>query len=74
MITIQLTIRGATESVELQDGTQAGHIRTLSDKLENMGAPSAFAIAVDGQQVSDTEILPDNAQVTLRPLTGEKGC
>ncbi len=62
-----------TLNVDVPHGVDAGHIRTLREELDEIGAPSSFTIAVNGVGVEDSSLLPPGAVVTLRPKAGEKG-
>ncbi len=70
---ITLSNGGATTTLEVPPGTEVGHIRTFSDELEDIGAPSSFTLAVDGVGVEDSTTLRAGQTVTLRPLQGSKG-
>lgn len=68
-----LTNGDSSVTVDLPHGTEVGHIRTLRDDLDDIGAPSSFSLAVNGTGVEDNFILPPNATVTFRPIVGTKG-
>ena len=70
-----VTLKNGSEQVqvELPMGTEAGHIRTLREELDEIGAPSAYTIAVNGAGVGDNAQLPAGAIVTFRPTQGDKG-
>jgi len=70
---VTLSNGGATVSVDLPHGTEAGHIRSMQDELDDIGAPSSFTLAVDGQGVDDSAPLSHGATVTFRPRGGDKG-
>ena len=70
---ITLSNGGESVSVFLPHGTEAGHIRTLTDEMEEIGAPSSFTLAVDGRGVEDSAILTNGCTVTFRPKEGNKG-
>lgn len=57
----------------LPHGTEAGHIRTLTSQLEDIGAPSSFTLAIDGRGVEDGTALTHGCTVTFRPKDGGKG-
>lgn len=64
---------GSTVRIEIPNGTEVGHIRSLRDDLEDVGAPSSYTFAINGQGVEDSKILQHDDTVTLRPRQGEKG-
>lgn len=70
---ITLDNGGIQTTVSLPHGTEVGHIRTLRDQLEDIGAPSSFTLAIDGRGVEDSAVLANGCTVTFRPLEGGKG-
>lgn len=72
-VIIKIVNGGSTARVEVQNGTEVGHIRSLRDDLEDVGAPSSYTFAINGQGVEDSKILQHDDTVTLRPRAGEKG-
>ncbi len=70
---ITLSNGGASVTKSVPPGTEVGHIRTFTDELEDIGAPSSFTLAVDGVGVDDNTVLRAGQTVTLRPLAGSKG-
>ena len=68
-----ILVNGVQLPVQVREGTEVGHLRTLRRELEEVGAPSTFTFAVNGVGVEDNAVLEDGAQVTFRPVTGTKG-
>lgn len=64
---------GVQLPIQVRDGAEAGHIRTLRRELEEIGAPSTFSIAVNGIGVEDNAALEEGAVVSFRPISGTKG-
>lgn len=64
---------GVQLPVQVREGTEVGHIRTLRRELEEIGAPSTFTFAVNGVGSEDNVALTEGAVVTFRPVTGTKG-
>lgn len=64
---------GVQLPVQVREGTEVGHIRTLRRELEEIGAPSTFTFAVGGIGAEDNVVLTEGAVVTFRPVTGTKG-
>ena len=72
-INVALNVNGESETVRLQEGAEVAEIRSNTELLEDLGAPTAYTFAVNGQGVSDDFIPQDGDVVTLRPLTSVKG-
>ena len=68
-------IRNGSEetSVQLENGATVQQIRDCVEELEEIGAPSSYTFAVNGQAVEDNHVLASGAVVTFRPRTSEKG-
>lgn len=72
---MQITLaNGGQESrIEVPPGTEVGHVRTLIEDLQDIGAPSSYTLAINGAGVEDSAPLQPGSVVTFRPLAGNKG-
>ena len=70
-----IVIKNGSEetSVNMPNNATAGSVRDAHDELEEVGAPSSFTIAVNGQGVNDSHQLKSGDVITFRPKTSEKG-
>lgn len=69
---ITLVNGGQELSITVQNRSEVGHIRSLVNELEEIGAPSTYKLAVNGVQVEDSHVLAEGDVVSFRPITGEK--
>lgn len=72
-ITVTLEMGMTKLPVSVPVGSDLGHIRTLKDNLETIGAPSAFNLAVNGVAQEETYVLNANDNVQFRPVSASKG-
>jgi hypothetical protein len=70
---ITLVNAGEERTVEIPLGSRAGAIRQLHDDLEEIGAPSTYTFSINGEGVTDDEVLTPNCRVALRPEEAKKG-
>lgn len=72
-MTIVLKNAGEEISVSVPLASQVGVVREQELALEDIGAPSSYTLAVNGQGVDDNHILREGDVVTFRPKSAEKG-
>ena len=72
-ISIVLSHGGAQTSVSVAAGTDLGHVRSLSEELEEIGAPSSYNLGVNGAGQDDAKVLAEGDIESFRPVAGEKG-
>ena len=72
-MTIVLKNAGEEISVSVPLASQVGVVREQELALEDIGAPSSYTLAVNGQGVDDNPILREVYVVTFRPKSAEKG-
>ena len=72
-IEVTLSHNGASAPVTIPANSDVGHIRTLEDQLENLGAPSNYTFGVNGMGCDDTRRLMGGETITFRPVQGDKG-
>lgn len=70
---IKLSNAGISMEVEVPDGCEIGHVRSLRDELEEIGAPSSFTLSLKGTGREDNYTLIAGDEVTFRPKSAEKG-
>ena len=72
---MDITLRngGSETVVELPHATEAGHIRTLREELDEIGVSGSYSLAVNGVGVEDNTRLENGSVVTFRPIQGTKG-
>lgn len=72
-INIVLSHGGVQVSVEVPSGTDLGHIRSLQEELDEIGAPSQYNLGVNGVGQDDSRVLENGDVVSFRPVAGNKG-
>ena len=72
-ITITLSNNGLDLPTSVPAGADLGHVRTITQALEAIGAPSSYDFAVNAVGQAETYILQEGDKVTFRPKSGEKG-
>lgn len=72
-INIVLNHGGVQVGVEVPEGTDLGHIRSLSEDLDEIGAPSNYNLGVNGTGQDDDRVLLEGDIVSFRPVSGNKG-
>tara|TARA_A200000159_G_scaffold164864_1_gene196867 strand:- start:3392 stop:3616 length:225 start_codon:yes stop_codon:yes gene_type:complete len=72
-INIYLSHGGIQDPVTVPEGTNLGHIRTLTNSLQALAVPEAYNLAVGGVQQNDDTILSPEDVVTFRPVSSSKG-
>lgn len=70
---IKLKHGDAYIDVTVPDNCDLGHVRTLHNQLQTLGAPSDFTMAVNFVGQSDEHILQEGDVVSFRPKDAEKG-
>lgn len=72
-ISIVLSHGGVQVGVTVPVGTDLGHIRSLTEELDEIGAPSQYNLGVNGVGQDDSKIIEDGDIVSFRPVAGNKG-
>ena len=72
-ISIVLSHGGVQVGVTVPTGTDLGHIRSLVEELDEIGAPSQYNLGVNGVGQDDTITLEDGDIISFRPVAGNKG-
>ena len=72
-VEVALEHGGIQVTVEVPQGTDLGHIRTLRFELDEIGAPSSYTLGVNGTGQDDNTVLEAGDIVSFRPVSGNKG-
>jgi len=72
-IEVVLEHGGIQVTVEVPEGTDLGHIRTLGHELDEIGAPSSYTLGVNGTGQDDNNVLAEGDIISFRPVSGNKG-
>lgn len=72
-ISIVLSHGSMQVSVSVPEGTDLGHVRTLSGEMDELGTPSSYMLAVNNVGQDDSRVLVDRDIISFRPVAGNKG-
>lgn len=72
-IGIVLSHGGVQVGVTVPTGTDLGHVRSLTEELDELGAPSQYNLGINGVGQDDNKVLEDGDVVSFRPVAGNKG-
>jgi hypothetical protein len=64
---------GIEHRVSVPQGTDLGHIRTLNNDLDSIGAPSSYSLAINGAGQDDNKVLEQGDKISFRPISSSKG-
>lgn len=72
-ITITLSNAGVQEQAELPQGSVLASVRSLTDELEIVGAPSSYNLTIGALSQDEQTPLTGGEVIGFNPVAGSKG-